>query len=681
MRRIARALVAMVMVAACQATAPVPSADQIAPVAPGASSVASAAAPSFDLSGPFDPAALAAAVTSAGTDADREHAIMAALAALDIGVATPDGQPIVHGAERTASDFVVYDFEVTALGGAIADGDEVDLADIARELSVMNVTTGGAAFTADEFAQAVATATGEAMAHPERPDGYALRLARELGMRRSTPVDLSKLAVNDPILLDELSGFLVAADVSLPRILAAEPGAVETMRLASVDGLSGRVAAAGPCGAFSRKNGIWHAGMTSVPGAGGANASYSRSLQARLLGATVKIAGSWDKEWHHRHEGQPVKGQAYFVALQVRAPVPPRVNCGPIRFTSNSQMLGGGQITGAEVAWTHPNLEKHATFDCPDTCQRTNSEGVATLTFEAKKEPGPGGTGPTFTEIVPVVAEVDLFKALGPDLFGALSLPPDMRVFARKEMPTKVTWHRGYAFKVLVDSTLYVNKAQVNNFENHVGTAKALGVIHITTVHPAGDIAYFNPEVDTLVTDTEAGSGPDCASGTVTVEVPTATGKGSTKYSMPVTGSLKYKADQHVHLPFQAIEAVVDPEHEVSLYLDVGPGDAAAAGKATMVLCGKGRKVATTAKAANLWSSTIFQGHPRGLIFEGLTGTAASKTLYEGIWNLRASAADWRGTRDFIVAIWTSREACGGFCDKQKSELRLYLHAEPLPDP
>ena len=617
----------------------------------------------IDPNAAFDPAALADAVVNAGSDGDREHAVLAALASIGLGVYSAEGEPIVSGAERTSTDFMVYDFEVIALSGGIEDGDEVFLDDVAAELSVMNVSAGGTAFTPEVFATAVTTATAGAMADPGNTAGYALRLARELSMRRAVPVDLAAAPGAEPIILDPLSSFLVAADVSLPKILGADPAPVANASLVGGVRLASTQTAADPCARFRRQVGSnWYAGMTNLPGSSASNASFSRSLQAQLLGGTVKFASTYDHSWHHRHpDERGYKG--YKVALQVRVQVPPRINCGPIRFVNN-QPVGGGAIVGAEVTWTHPDLEHHGTIDCTALCVRTDASGFAFMAVEPFEEPKPGGIGPEFKATIPVTAEVNLFKALGPDLLSVLSLPPNMRVLARKEMPTDVSWHRAFKIHVSIDSELYINKARAFEYANHVGTATVSGVLEADTLHRPGDLAYLPPKIGTLVTVSDKGRGPFCA-----------TGVGGS------LGSIIIEQNSGT-IDFQVIDAVIYPPNDISLYLDVGPADDYRDDTYRHRACDPrtGQVVLnTTSPGTNLWEATIFAGYPRGLSFKG--SMDAYVTTQPDIWNRKATPQDWEGDSDFVVAVWETPQKCGGYCDPAKSWLNMTIIATPLADP
>lgn len=671
-RRLAVGLVVIGLVISCSpaTTTPSPSgsADPSGSAGPvGTDGSPAPSLPDFvtpDPNAAFDPVALASAVYDADTDAARQQAIVDALAGIGLGIYKAEGAAIVAGAERTATDFMVYDFEIAALSGGIADGDEVYLEDLAQELSTMNVSAGGAAFTSADFATAVTAATAEAMARPDEHLGYALRLARELSMRRVVPVDLAAAPGAQPIVLDPLAAFLVASDFSLPKVLAADPPA-ETATGPTTGIVLAAVTAANPCTGFTSQVGAWHAGMTQVAGAASANASFSRSLQARLVGGTVKFAMTNPGAWHRPHKGRPSQPKAYHVQLQVRVPVPPNVNCGPIRNVGG-QIQGGGQIVGAQVTWDYPGLEDHAKVDCTHVdCGTTDTQGHAYLSVDPKFELGPGGIGPEFTRAIDVSAEVDLFRALGPELLGALSLPPDMRVLARRQVRTDVSWHRAYEFRVQIESQLYVNKVKAYGYANHMGTATAEGSLPATTVHAPGDLAFDPPSPGLLNTVSNQGTGPACTAG-----------------ASGAVGSITI--EQHSDwIDFQVIDIVVDPmgpDPEISLYLDVGPIDDYQDDTYRLRQCANGKVVYDgTSKGTNLWEATIFYGYTRGLLFSGFNSSPG--VTNPGIWNLRAAATDWGRFAPFTVATWDTPQDCGGYCDPAKSWLRMWILAEPLADP
>jgi hypothetical protein len=613
-----------------------------------------------DPNAPFDPVALAQAVYGAASDASRQQAIVNALAAIDIGMYTAEGDPIFSGAERTSTDFMVYDFEIAALSGGMADEDEYWLGDLAETLSTMNVAGGDAAFSAADFASAVATATAASMSAPDNQTGRALRLARELGMLRSAPVDLAAAPGLDPIVLDPLAAFLVAADYSLPRILAAEPPPVAGVaQIASIGGVAG-LTAADPCARFTSRIGSnWYAGATQLGNTAG-NASMSRSLQAQLAGGTVKMGKSSEPSWHHRHKGGQLQVKNYFIGLQVRVQVPPRVNCGPIRY-NNGQVQGGGAVVGADVSWTYPNLDHHADITCDNsTCRKTDASGTAQLHAAPKEEPGPGGIGPELTETVRVTAEVNLVRALGQDLYNVLNLPPDMRVLARKTMPTDVSWHHGYDVQVLLDSRLWVTKAAGPEFANDVGTAFAQGTLDVKTVHPADQLAPAErPAIAIMSTRVTQGAGPFCTPGF-----------GGAKGSVIVDSSTNT-------IDFQVVDAVIYPPEDVFLYVDVGPADDYTDDTYKERLCKPDGGVVSlqTGKGVNLWEGVIFQGYPSGLSFKGL-----------GVWQYTATQQDWEGTRQFKVAEADIPQTCGGHCTDAKdgtpqSWLKLAIFAQQIPDP
>jgi hypothetical protein len=545
----------------------------------------------------------------------------------------------------------------------------VYLDDIAQELSVMNVAAGGTAFTPVEFAAAVTTATAAAMDDQGRTAGYALRLARELGIRRAAPVDLAVPPGAEPIVLDSLSGFLVAADVSLPRILGADPPPVAAAaQVASVGNMTRPMTAADPCTKFRRQVGSnWYAGVTRIPGSTAENASFSRSLQARLIGGTVVFSKQHEPTWHHLHKGETPQDKRYVAALQVRVQIPSTINCGPIRFNSGGQPVGGGQIVGAAVTWTHPGLEHHGTLNCQAGCRETDSRGIASLFVTPHEEPPPGGIGPELSETIPVMAEVDLFQALGPDLLAVLSLPADMRVLARRVMPSDIKWHRAFEFRLAIDSQLYVTKASGFGYTNHVGTGTLSGVLEVGTAINAEGFAVDPPIVGDLLTVSDAGTGTKCAPGV-----------GGSKGSVMVLSS-------HGGIDFQVIEMVVYPWDKVSVYLDVGPADDFNDDTYRYIICDPRTNLIasnTTAKFTNLWEHYIFWGYPRGMAFSGSSRVVGGPPGNDPhTWNAVATEDDWAGDSDFLVAKWEGPEDCGGYCDPAKSWINMTILADPLPDP
>jgi hypothetical protein len=379
------------------------------------------------------------------------------------------------------------------------------------------------------------------------------------------------------------------------------------------------------------------------------------------MGGTVKVGTSYKPSWHHRHKGDQLEIKNYFIGLQVRVQVPPRVNCGPLRYT-NGQVQGGGAVVGADVSWTYPYLDHHADVTCDaSACRKTDASGTAQLHAGPKEEPGPGGIGPELTETVRVTAEVNLIRALGQDLYAVLNLPPDMRVLARKVMPTDISWHHGYDVQVLIDSRLWVTKAAGPEFANDVGTAIAQGQLNVNTVRPADVLSPSQrPAIGTLSTVTNKGAGPFCTPGF-----------GGAKGSVIVDSSTNT-------IDFQVIDAVIYPPEDVELYLDVGPADDYRDDNYVERLCKPNGEVVATIqnRGVNLWEGVIFQGYPHGLSFKGLGA----------VWQYVATQQNWEGSAQFKVAEADIPQTCGGHCTPTgngvpQSWLKLAIFATPLRDP
>jgi hypothetical protein len=293
------------------------------------------------------------------------------------------------------------------------------------------------------------------------------------------------------------------------------------------------------------------------------------------------------------------------------------------------------------------------------------------LNVDPFEEPGTGGIGPEHRTTYIVSAEVNLLQALGPQLHGSLTgLPPDMRVLARKEMPTDVSWHRAYEVFVVIDSQLDVHRVPAYEYPDHMGTATATGVLDVATVHAPGVRFAGPPEIGSLLTVTDAGRGPSC---TIVTTGLTAGAEGAMTM-VQNSGTID----------FQVVDAVIYPPEELKLYLDVGPADDFHDDKYHLTQCREGEVVySDTQPGTNFWEFMIFRGYPRGLSFSGVTmsGNGPAIGTTPGVWNWRATADDWDGDGEFEVASWETPQTCGGYCTEDNSWLNIQIFAKAIPDP
>lgn len=629
-------------------------------VVPGSSDGATVppiALPSLQPDPSFDAAALVVEVLEAPSDEARMDAVVDVLAALHIGVYTPEGEPIVTGAERSAADFVVYDFQAEALALAVRDGDEVFLEDVVVELSETSVRTGGPPIGTDVVAAALAKATAAAVADPADPAGYPLLLAREMGLRGPRGFDLAS-PEDGPIVLDALSAFLVEADLALPAVAAAGAPSLAARFRTPNDGEISLAAftAADPCDRFGRDLGRdWYVsrGWRQIPGLSGANAAYSQALQRRLFGGTVQLTMAYDDRWHHLHKGESAF-HGYWLGVKLRVAVPADIKCGPaIGRLGRGGRVAGGAVEGAEVTWETTKLSRHADFDCNQGCRYTASDGIAILAAVPLTEPGPGGIGPEFVEPVPVAAQINLADALGPELFAMLQQPPDSRVLATKRVTSMVAWHNAYEVRVEIDSSVYAtawgvkmdrNGKLVPDLFHHVTTATATGfVIAKENLHRSGEHPDLKVDAYPLITTAGGGATPGKCN--------TATVKGA--------GSVG----------FQVVDAVIWPPEKLLIYLDVGPAQEYP-DIGWLVLCdGRGNVVLDDKPRFSAWEHYLLLGYPQGMLFDG-TGPDR--------WHL-ANNLDAVWEQGGTLATWNNLLGCGGWCDPAKSYFNKKIVLEVLP--
>jgi hypothetical protein len=102
---------------------------------------------------------------------------------------------------------MVYDFEIAALSGGMADEDEYWLGDLAETLSTMNVAGGDAAFSAADFASAVATATAASMSAPTTRPAVPFAWPANWACFDRLQLTWPRHPGLDPIVLDPLAAF------------------------------------------------------------------------------------------------------------------------------------------------------------------------------------------------------------------------------------------------------------------------------------------------------------------------------------------------------------------------------------------------------------------------------------------------------------------------------------------
>jgi len=413
-----------------------------------------------------DPTAAADAVLSATTEDDRIAAIMNVLAGIGIGVHGTDGTPILYGAERNASDFWLYDFEVRLLAESQGDNDPFTLDTTAGALAAAGISNAGQPVSVDDIAAAVHDSVAAAVADPSDPKSFIELVIRELGLRAGTPYDLANPVPAGQVQLGALSSFLILADELLPIIQAATPAVAATSLTASVDGLT--ASSIDPCNAVvswanksswdaGKKVALFIAGVIS----NGVNADKAQIsiLHSILESLSIRPSHSGPVEVHYSH-GAP-NPQTYEFGLEVYRELPQAaISCGLLAGVPLPQL---GPLNGVPVSWTYGGLQPHGTVKCDATCTKTVS-GSARLVFTPKTESAPVGLGPTDYDRALITAHADLSAYFG------ITWPNVAITYMVWDV--EIDWHRAYSVDLAVISNISGNQILR-------GRVSAAGRIHI----------------------------------------------------------------------------------------------------------------------------------------------------------------------------------------------------------
>ncbi len=593
-----------------------------------------------------DPVAAAAAVLGASSDIARRDGILAVFAAAGIGVYTPDGHPVVVGAERSSADFFVYDFEVYGLAIAVGEGDSTGLADMVDGLALAGISDGGQAITIDDLAGAIQRGTAAALDDPSGPTGYGIRVVRELTQQGSTGIDLAAPFDTGAVRLDALSVFLLAADLTLPSLDAAAPAFAPLYgQVASLDGaVDVMLASSAACDNIGRLADRANRTIGQVAhemlrgGLTAGQTGISAYLHSVLMHAAVEAKLTGSQSWHYFHKDTGNTGIAAFsftLRLRVR-PTQQAIDCG---LLTGVTLPPEGPLKEAPVTWDDAQLRRHGTNDCPDWgCQATDNDGLAVLEHTQKTEPGPGGVGPEQEALVTVKASANIARALGPEMATILQSP----VVIRAERQATVKWHRSYKVKLEVESILVVDKAA--NYNGVVATARATGTFDVTEARSAafgteGAVKGF------LTVTTQPGANEG--------KCDTVTARGGGK------------------IDWQIREAIVWPPEDIAVHMDTGTDtENRQPDKYWIHFCNQGRTVLSDKSNGTVWESNILLGHPYGPLGLAFAGLAANNG-----WSVLATDDTWR--RGGLVAIWEGDERCGGFCSS--GHVQLKLSVTPIP--
>jgi hypothetical protein len=155
---------------------------------------------------------LAREVVGASNSTARYRALLDVMKALQIGVYTSRGRPIVRGAERRITDLYLYDFEVREIAAAFARHQKFGVRDVADLLTRVGIKPSGHPVDPALLGRLLRAAARRAVDAPAEPTSLVPLLIRELGLRARQSNDVAGGAPIDKIRLDPLQNFLL--DVS-----------------------------------------------------------------------------------------------------------------------------------------------------------------------------------------------------------------------------------------------------------------------------------------------------------------------------------------------------------------------------------------------------------------------------------------------------------------------------------
>lgn len=518
-------VVAIVVGACTQGTAPPTGGSPGASATPSASGSATPSATASGQPSPSgapgspgplpDPADVAGAVVAATSDEERTAAILDVLRAVAIGVYTADGAPIVHGAERTAVDFFLYDFEVTTMAVAQGRGDTYGPEDVAALLEEVGIDNDGQPITAEELAAAIRQATVESVAEPSDSLAFVPLLVRELGLRAAEPYDLATEVPLEQIRLGAVAYFLVVADFLLPIVRAAEPPQTAASNLvASTDGiLAFALQVAGVCDSIVGEVGkeSWGIGKylsTGLSAGAGAFAKMATAaidiLHGMLLAFSVKVFQQGDvyPETHYGHDGPgtELRFELTVEMLDDYTKPPWSFNEAHGQMIMKCGWLLGiewpkqGPIKGVRIHWLTGSLEEHGQVICPEVgCRFTGEDGLARLRFIPKVEPPPAGWGEEESDD-PAVLAIAAYLSRHKNYLGtpAQYVTPKYALWG-----PRISWHQAVELSLEIDST-------IGGVKTLLGTAVAKGTIPLKWVQTGSQLfdGHFEGEGEVTYTTT-----------------------------------------------------------------------------------------------------------------------------------------------------------------------------------
>ncbi len=383
---------------------------------------------------------LALRVTGAATDDAQYRALLKVMAVLRIGVYSEEGFAVVQGAERGPGDFYFYDFEMHMLAASLSRGDNGwGIQAIADTLDQVGYREDGLPFTAADLNQIVHDATNDSLAAPDEESSLLPLLVRELGLRAETPYDLADELDMNEARFDGLQATLILTALTLPVI--AEEGPLDTPASTLIADSDGILTAQpmGPidtCGDFrSEGQELWPTtkffltAVSVVSNVGKRVVGFIDIGHGSVLAFSVRVKALEDDgegSTHYDHgPADPGRNLKFRVEVRMLDDLGEiLVKCG---WLATADFPPKGPISGVRVSYQkqvndYLELRNHGTLDCTGLfCSRiTDSNGVATLTFDPKSETAPYGEG---TELIASgdIEGIAWYQSKFRNIFGTLA--------------------------------------------------------------------------------------------------------------------------------------------------------------------------------------------------------------------------------------------------------------------
>lgn len=345
-------------------------------------------------------ATLATNVVGAHTATQRDRALLAIARALNLPVATSKGAVVLPGGHDLPRGFVLYDFELRAVAGAVGRGETLTLTDLASRLTTIDVhPRPGKPVSPARLRTVLLKTVRAAMRSPQSQSSLGPLIVRELGRRHRRPYDLAAHPSAARIQIDPVQALVI-----LSAVTAA--GASPHSHSASANALS----SASLCDGFDTwkeasgvgKYGIGVIGGLVSKGAKGVAITLD-AIHGPLLAFSVAVTRvTPDTQRTHYgpsgHATDARKELTFGVHVEMLDDYPDVViQCGAL---IGMKFPHKGPIPGVRVQWgtggvgqftvSLQDMAKHGTITYEPEDKKTGPDGNAFLRFVPKDEKVPG---------------------------------------------------------------------------------------------------------------------------------------------------------------------------------------------------------------------------------------------------------------------------------------------------